>query len=582
MKRSTRPCIPRLSVKGRAVYGASMSLLPQLSLNSNLVGTFPLKRPEGRAPTNRQLRDAPSTRWSTVSWTPACNQAKRNDCCLLLLLCLPLSGLLAESTNPPAPIATLAELQTRLSEHLGRPRFAAALWGVKIVSLDSGKTLFEHNAGKLLKPASNAKLFTGALALDRLGPEYRIKTSFYAVARPGSDGTLHGDLIVYGRGDPSFAARFNGGDYGKSLEPLVAALIAAGVKRVEGDLIGDESYFRGPPFGSSWTWDDLQEYYGAEVSALTQEDNVVDLLIKPGAKAGAPCLIMTQPDTDFLSYINRTRTADRGGQPTITLYRPPGANVVYVSGRLPVGTNHTAAASVHNPALWFVTRLKQALKQRAITVSEKPRAISWLDREEHPVDVTKLVEIGSAESRPLPEIIGKMMKPSQNLYAQLLLLQVGARSQKQEDRSQTTEQAGLAELQRFAAKAGIQRGELLFDEGSGLSRRSLVTPNAIVGLLRFMGRHRQAELYREALPIAGVDGSLRSRMIGTAAERNVRAKTGTMGGVNSLSGYVTTAAGERLAFSLMLNAYDEDGKSSVKRDIDSIAVMLAEFKGRSE
>ena len=308
----------------------------------------------------------------------------------------------------------------------------------------------------------------------------------------------------------------------------------------------------------------------------------MDLLIKPGAKDGVPCLIMSQPDTDFLSYINRTRTVDRGGQRTITLYRPPGENVVYLSGRLPVGTNHTAAVSVHNPALWFVTRLKQALEQRGITVSGRPRAMNWLDREERPVDVTRLVEIGWAESSLLPEIIGKMMKPSQNLYAQLLLLQVGARSQKQEDRNQTTEQAGLAELQRFAAEAGIQRGELLFDEGSGLSRRSLVTPNAIVGLLRFMGRHRHAELYREALPIAGVDGSLRSRMTGTAAERNARAKTGTIGGVNTLSGYVTTAAGERLAFSLMLNAYDGDGKGSVKRDIDSIAVMLAEFKGRSE
>ena len=174
------------------------------------------------------------------------------------------------------------------------------------------------------------------------------------------------------------------------------------------------------------------------------------------------------------------------------------------------------------------------------------------------------------------------MKPSQNLYAQLLLLQVGARCHKPEDRNQTTEEAGIVELQRFAADAGIQPGELLLDEGSGLSRRALVTPNAIVGLLKFMGRHRYADIYREALPIAGVDGTLRNRMKGTAAERNVRAKTGTIGNVNTLSGYVTTAAGERLAFSLVLNAYDADGKNSVKDHLDSIAVMLAEFIGRSE
>ncbi len=232
---------------------------------------------------------------------------------VLLLLCSPLGSLLAQSTNATSPIATLAELQTRINDHVGQPRFASALWGVKIVSLDSGKALFEHNAGKLLKPASNAKLFSGALALDRLGPDYRIETSFYAVARPDSDGTLHGNLIVYGRGDPSLAARFNNGDYGKSLEALVAALATAGVNRIEGDLIGDESYFRGPPFGSSWTWDDLQNYYGAEVSALSQEDNVVDLVFKPGAKTGAPCLIVAQPaqlETAFLTFINRTKTVE--------------------------------------------------------------------------------------------------------------------------------------------------------------------------------------------------------------------------------------------------------------------------------
>ena len=175
-----------------------------------------------------------------------------------------------------------------------------------------------------------------------------------------------------------------------------------------------------------------------------------------------------------------------------------------------------------------------------------------------------------------------MLKPSQNLYAQLLLLQVGAGSQKREDKNQTTEEAGIAELQRFAAEAGIQRGELLFDEGSGLSRRALVTPYAIVELLKFMGRHRYADIYREALPIAGMDGTLRNRMKGTAAERNVRAKTGTIGNVNTLSGYVTTADGERLAFSFMLNAYDADSKNTLKDDLDPIAVMLAEFKGRSE
>src|SRR5439155_14289550 len=267
----------------------------------------------------------------------------------------------------------------------------------------SGKELLEHNAGKLFKPASNAKLFTGALALDRLGPDYRIETSFYAVARPDSDGTLHGNLIVYGRGDPSLAARFNNGDYGKSLEALVAALATAGVKRIEGDLIGDESYFRGPPFGSSWAWDDLQNYYGAEVSALSQEDNVVDLVFKPDQRIGAPCLIIARPETTFLTFINRTRTADKGGRRQINLFRAPGENTVYVSGSLPAGTNWTDAVSVHKPALWFVTRLKEQLEQRGIAVTGKPRSANWLEREAQPLDLAKLFEIASVASRPLSE-----------------------------------------------------------------------------------------------------------------------------------------------------------------------------------
>ena len=147
--------------------------------------------------------------------------------------------------------------------------------------------------------------------------------------------------------------------------------------------------------------------------------------------------------------------------------------------------------------------------------------------------------------------------------------------------SKTTEEAGIAELNRFAREAGIKRGELLFDEGSGLSRSALVTPNAFVQLLAFMSRHRSAGVFRDALPVAGVDGSLRSRMKGTAAEKNVHAKTGTIGYVHTLSGYVTTAAGERLAFSLMLNAYDDTGHS-VKDDLDPIPVMLAGFKGHSD
>jgi len=189
--------------------------------------------------------------------------------CLLFAALLALN---APAQEPKFP-ATLAELQQRLQEHVSQPKYGAALWGVKIVSLDSGKTVFEQNPSKLFSPASNCKLYTVALAFDRLGADYRIKTSLYAQAKPGKSGKLSGDLIVYGRGDPTINARLHGGDIYRALEPLVAALTNAGVKRIGGDLVADESYFRGPPFGSGWMWEDLEYDYVAEISALAINDN---------------------------------------------------------------------------------------------------------------------------------------------------------------------------------------------------------------------------------------------------------------------------------------------------------------------
>src|SRR4030095_11011480 len=193
-------------------------------------------------------------------------------------------GRQAHATSPRSE--TLDSIRSRLAAHIAQPRFAPAAWGVKIVSLDTGKTIFENNPQKYFNPASNAKLYTTALALEHFGADYRIKTSLYSNTRPDASGTLKGDLIVYGRGDPTMAARLNGGDYFKGLDPLIAQLVNAGVRRIEGDVVGDESYFAGPPFGAGWEWDDLQAYYGAEVSALTIDDNALDLFVKPADRPG--------------------------------------------------------------------------------------------------------------------------------------------------------------------------------------------------------------------------------------------------------------------------------------------------------
>src|SRR5215204_1688602 len=200
--------------------------------------------------------------------------------------------------------------------------------GIKVVSLDTGKVLFEENATKLLRPASNMKIYTVAAALDRLSPDYRFSTSVYANTRPDASGVVHGDLIIYGRGDPTIAARFNNGDYFKAIDDLAARIVAAGVKRVEGDLVGDESYFVGPKYGAGWEWEDLTWYYGAEVTPLTVNDNALDLFVKPGLAVGQPALITTGPPDPLLTVVNKVVTSAKGQRRELVIYRGLGENKI--------------------------------------------------------------------------------------------------------------------------------------------------------------------------------------------------------------------------------------------------------------
>ena len=511
-----------------------------------------------------------------------------------------LAATLNALAQQPPTVSSLTELQTRFASHLNESRFAAATWGVKIVSLETKKTLFEHDAGKLFSPASNCKLYTMALALDQLGGDYRIKTSLYSTAKPDKRGTLKGDLVVYGRGDPTINARLNGGDIYRALQPLVAALTNAGVRRISGDLVGDESFITGPRYGSGWAWDDMNYYYGAEISALTINDNTLRATVRPGGKVGEPCQLSIAPLTGFVVFSNRTQTIAAGGKRDINFFRPIEQNVIYVTGQMPLGdTNFSDEVTVHDPAKLFMTFFKEALLRNGIKVGGKVRTVSWLDQQTQTRDVSKCVELGAVESLPMRDINREVQKPSQNLYTDLMLAHVGAmaamrletRAKVGDATTQTetatwkisSEDLGVRELEKFMKKIGVKSGDVEFEEGSGLSRNNLVTPNATITLLEHMSRHAEAESYLRALPVAGVDGTLRNRMKKTRAEGNVRAKTGTLRWANALSGYVTTAAGERLAFCLMLNRYSApDAEHSARVELDKIAVMLADFKGRPD
>jgi len=473
---------------------------------------------------------------------------------------------------------TLPELQARIKEVLAKPELSSAMVGIKVVSLDNGRVLFEENATKLLRPASNMKLYTVAAALDRLSPDYRFSTSVYAAARPDAAGVVHGNLTIYGRGDPSIAARFNNGDYFKGIDDLALRIVAAGVKRVEGDIVGDESYFVGPKYGSGWNWEDLTWYYGAEITPLTANDNALDLFIKPGAAIGQPASITTGPPDPLLTIVNKVTTSAKGVKREFSIHRGLGENTITITGSIPLeDRGYTGGIGISHPGLLFVYMLRSSLAQKGVTITGASRISVSSNAVQN--------EIATLQSPPFSVIAAQTLKPSQNLYTELILRTLGKVAPPPppittSSLPQTSDELGLEAVKAFLKTVGLRPEELVLDDGSGLSRNDMITAEASVQLLTFMSKHRYATVFRDALPIGGVDGTLRNRFKGTPAENNLRAKTGSLSSAASLGGYMTTAGGEKLAFSIMVNNYprDFDPRSSC---IDPITVLLASFAGKA-
>ena len=473
---------------------------------------------------------------------------------------------------------TLPDLQTRIREVLAKPELSSAMVGIKVVSLDNGRVLFEENATKLLRPASNMKLYTVAAALDRLSPDYRFSTSVYADTRPDAAGVVRGNLTIYGRGDPSIAARFNNSDYFKGIDDLAARIIAAGVKRVEGDIVGDESYFVGPKYGSGWNWEDLTWYYGAEITPLTVNDNALDLFIKPGAAIGQPALITTGPPDPLLTIVNKVTTSAKGVKREFSIHRGLGENTITITGSIPLeDRGYTGGIGISHPGLLFVYMLRSSLAQKGVTITGASRMSVSSNAVQN--------EIATLQSPPFSVIAAQTLKPSQNLYTELILRTLGKvapppPTTTTSNLPPTSDELGLEAVKTFLKTVGLRPEELVLDDGSGLSRNDMITAEASVQLLTFMSKHRYATVFRDALPIGGVDGTLRNRFKGTPAENNVRAKTGSLSSAASLGGYMTTAGGEKLAFSIMVNNYprDFDPRSSC---IDPITVLIASFPGKA-
>jgi D-alanyl-D-alanine carboxypeptidase/D-alanyl-D-alanine-endopeptidase (penicillin-binding protein 4) len=481
---------------------------------------------------------------------------------------------LAATATPPVT-NTLA---ARIDAHIGEPRFAAADWGIAVVSLDDGRTLYAHRADHLLQLASTAKLFTAALALSTLGPDYRMPTRLLAGGAI-ANGRLDGPLILYGMGDPTLGTADTSADWA---DQLASQLSARGVRRVHGNVIADDSYFRGPLTGSGWEAGDLQSAFAAPASALSVNENSVRVTVTPAARAGQLAHVTLDPADAGLQVENALLTIPARTPDDISLYRAPGATTLQAFGSVAMGASpRHYSLSLPDPAASAGAQLLQALRHRHIQVDGKLLVRHWPQGDGSlPADASVVAEVFSP---PLGEILHRGLKRSQNLYLQNLLLAVGASPLADAPASSgfvSSEQRAIGALHRLLDKIGVPPSASVLVEGSGLARRDLATPNALVRLLVYLAAQPQAALLRESLPIAGVDGSLAWRMRGTAAQGNVHAKTGSMAYAQCLAGYVTSAGGERLAFAIMLNNYvPAPDAPRPSAEVDAIAVMLANLTG---
>lgn len=452
-------------------------------------------------------------------------------------------------------------------------------WGVMVADVETGEVLYRRHADRSFVPASNTKLYTTAAALDLLGPDYRYATEVY-VDGPVVAGVLEGNVIVRGSGDPVIGGRFNGGDRTEVFRAWADSLRARGITRIAGDLIGDDDVFDDTPLGRGWSWDDEPYWYAAEISGLSFNDNNVDFALEARTE-GQPARVSWQPfNTDYVRAVNGTLTTSAASSLDEGYARARGANTFELSSRVPQGQTDFESLTVTNPTLFFVHVLRETLVQAGVAVEGRPVDVDELSIKPD-YAAGGYLRVAVHTSPPLAEIVKATNKHSQNLYAeQLLRTLAAARPIDDEDLEPGSAEMGVEVAMATFVKAGIDTSRIQLVDGSGLSHMNLVTPEMTTALLRYMWRHPDASVQRafvESLPIGGQDGTLQFRFRQGSARGKVRAKTGTLSNVSSLSGYVPSGDGSSLTFVLMGNHYTVRGRV-VRAVQDRVVNLLAEYR----
>lgn len=479
-----------------------------------------------------------------------------------------LQAQIAESdTTPKYSYTTIAEFWSQMDDIFNDPTFANAHWGVLIQSLETGEYFYKRNENKLFMPASNLKLFTSSAGLVLLGEDYRFTTGI--LMRGRIDGsTLIGDLIIRGRGDPTLSGRFYQNNIYKVFHDWADSLLEFGIDEITGNIIGDDNQFDDQGLGAGWHWDYESDWYAAPSSALSFNDNCIDIIITAD-KISRSSRIQLMPNTKYAAVINKVSVVGKDSITNINVHRERGTNLVTVSGTIKESDSVRTFVTVNNPTQYTMVVLKEVLESKGITIGGFAMDI---DDYATPIENYETSNLFTHYSPKLSEIVKVINKNSQNFFTEQLLKTIGL-----EKEGFGSAENGISAANSVFQEMGINPEDMVMVDGSGLSRLNLVTPKQIISLLNYMYRHKYFQTFYNSLPIAGVDGSLAKRMKGTKAENNVRAKTGYIGSVRSLSGYVRTGDNEPVAFSMIANNFTVPLKLAENIQ-DLVCVRLANLK----
>ena len=439
----------------------------------------------------------------------------------------------------------------KINQTIEQSEFANARWGIAAISLKDGRLVCEKEGRKLFNPASVQKILTSVVALEKLGADFRWQTKILA-AEEIKNGEIARDLIIYGTGAPDFNDA--------NLENLVNQLAAKNLKRIKGNIVGDESFFSGENLGDGWTWNEIQWYYGAEASAMSINQNQTTVNLSAGKPVAS---------TSFVTLSGAVEPPS--GIEAVGLQRGLGDNSIHVWGN---GKNLDVRVAVQNPALWSAQILKEALERKGIVVEGAAASANWKNEKR-----ANQIEIAQVESQTLGEIVRRMNKDSINVHAELILRTLGKRfGEASPDENPKTQKlrgddaAGASVIKKWLTENNVATDEIKIHDGSGLSRLDFVTPEAVGRALVFAAQSKSADVFINSLPAAGVDGTLRGRL-GNVRGR-INGKTGSIMYVNSLAGYAKNSGGETFAFVILCNNQTRKADSSIT--IDSIATILTE------